>query len=140
MLELNFFMLIITVAVFSYLVKYLNKILYTPLLSLIDDRELSLAKEEKKITENKSETELLSAQIQSIIAQARQEAANIKNEAHKEAQAKAEVDLLNQRLELDSDFESFMEALEVKKEEFKAELMKNLPSFQNDLKQTIAKI
>lgn len=140
MLELNFFMLIITVVVFSYLVKYLNKHLYSPLLSLVDDREIGLAKDEKKISENNSDTEKLTTQIHNIIAQARQEAANIKNEANKEARTKAEVELLEKRLEFDSDFESFMATLEVKKEELKKELSKNLPSFQNDLKATIAKI
>lgn len=140
MLELNFFMLIITIAVFSYLVIYLNKTLYAPILSFTDLRDETIAKEEKKISENNSDAGHLKAKIEEIISQAKQEAIKIKQDAQNEAKSKANTELSNQKLQLDSDFEKFMKDLEVKKVQLKDELLKNLPQFQNDLKQTIAKI
>lgn len=140
MLELNFFMLIITIAVFSYLVIYLNKNLYAPILSFTDLRDETIAKEEKKISANNSDAGHLKAKIEEIISQAKQEAIKIKQDAQNEAKSKADTELSNQKLQLDSDFEKFMKDLEVKKVQLKDELLKNLPQFQNDLKQAIAKI
>lgn len=140
MLEINPLLVLLTAVVFLGLIAILNSVLYKPLLGFIESRNAAIRNDEESVGKNTSDLSVHEAEIEQIILNARSEAAKIKQEAMNEAKDAAMNLVSKKRLELESDYEAFIQNLQLQKSEFKADLLNKLPDLKNVLKSKLAKI
>ena len=81
MLEINLPLVVLTAVIFLGLIAVLNSILYKPLLKFIDARNDAIKNDEESASKNTSDLGVYEAQIEQLIATARNEAGKIKQEA-----------------------------------------------------------
>jgi F-type H+-transporting ATPase subunit b len=140
MLDINPILLVITLAVFIFLIKYLTKNLYNPLLKYMDDREARLENDRNSVSQNSSEIESLRKEAQDILAKARAEAISIKEKTISEAKESITKRLQEKKEALAKDYDAFQKSLSQEKNEIKLQLQSNSGTFENALKDRFASI
>ncbi|WP_281529533.1 F0F1 ATP synthase subunit B family protein [Campylobacter hominis] len=140
MFEVSFPAMVMTIVVFLALIYFLNQKLYKPLLAFMEERENSIKKDEELANQNTLDLNIDKAELEKVVSEANMSASQIKNEAIQKAKDKVDEILSKKRVELQADFDDFMNDLAKQKDEIKAGLQSKIPEFQNSLKATLSKI
>ena len=140
MFEVSFPAMVMTIVVFLALIYFLNQKLYKPLLAFMEERENSIKKDEELANQNTLDLNIDKAELEEVVSEANMSASQIKNEAIQKAKDKVDEILSKKRVELQADFDDFMNDLAKQKDEIKAGLQSKIPEFQNSLKATLSKI
>lgn len=140
MFEVSFPAMVMTIVVFLALIYFLNQKLYKPLLAFMEERENSIKKDEELANQNTLDLNIDKAELEKVVSEANMSASQIKNEAIQKAKDKVDEILSKKKVELQADFDDFMNDLAKQKDEIKAGLQSKIPEFQNSLKATLSKI
>jgi ATP synthase subunit B len=140
MLEINLPLVVLTAVIFLGLIAVLNSILYKPLLKFIDARNDAIKNDEESASKNTSDLGVCEAQIEQLIAAARNEAGKIKQEAINAAKDAAAKIVSEKRGVLEADYDAFIQNLNSQKSDFRADLQQKLPELQAALKAKLARI
>ncbi len=140
MFEVSFPAMVMTIVVFLALIYFLNQKLYKPLLAFMEERENSIKKDEELANQNTLDLNIDKAELEKVVSEANMSASQIKNEAIQKAKDKVDEILSKKRVELQADFDDFMNDLAKQKDEIKVGLQSKIPEFQNSLKATLSKI
>ncbi|SFV70322.1 ATP synthase B' chain [hydrothermal vent metagenome] len=140
MLDINPILLLATFVVFVSLIAVLNSWLYNPLISFMKKRDEDIKKDLEKVGNNDAEINELHAKAESIIMNAKLEAAALREKVITDAKELADSKLEAKRLELASEYAEFEQSLEKSKEELTNDLMSQVPMFKKALKAKISQI
>ncbi|WP_428737253.1 FoF1 ATP synthase subunit B' [Sulfurimonas sp.] len=140
MLDINPILLLATFVVFVSLIAVLNSWLYNPLFSFMNKRDEDIKKDLDKVGSNDSEIAELQAKAQSIIMNAKLEAAALREKVITDAKELAENKLEAKRAELAVDYTEFKQSLAKSKEELTKELMAQVPMFKEAITAKVSQI
>jgi len=140
MLDINPMLLLATFVVFVSLIAVLNSWLYNPLFSFMNKRDEDIKKDLEKVGSNDAEIAELKAKAESIIMNAKLEAAALREKVIADAKELAENKLEAKRAELAVDYVEFKQSLAKSQEELTKELMAQVPMFKEAVKAKISQI
>ncbi|MBN2815472.1 MAG: F0F1 ATP synthase subunit B' [Campylobacterales bacterium] len=140
MLDINPILLLITFVVFVSLIAVLNSWLYNPLFAYMNKRDDDIRKDLEKVGSNDEEINDLNAKAESIIMNAKLEAAALREKVIADAKELAESKLEAKRAELAQEYLDFQKALEVSKNELTTDLMSQVPVFKEAVKAKFSQI
>jgi len=140
MLDISPILLLVTVVVFFTLLIVLNKILYKPLLTFIDNRNESIKRDLENAGRNTSDVEAYYKEADQIILEAKAEAGKIREVALSEAREIAAKKVEQKQSELDEEYTLFLKDLNAEKIEFTESLSAKIPLFRDSIKQKLGNI
>lgn len=106
----------------------------------MDDRDASIAKDLEAAKSFSSNTDELNAKADEIIADAKNEAAKIRQKAIDDEKTLAASKVETKQSEIDKEYEGFVEKLASEKENLKNELLSQMPLFKENLKAKFSKL
>jgi len=134
MLDISPGLLLATLVVFLTLIAVLNSWLYNPLLAFMDKRDSDIKKDLSKAGSNDSEIHELLEKAESIVMNAKLEAAALREKVIADAKELAESRIEAKKATLANELAEFEKALEEQREEFKRDLTSQIPAFKEALK------
>jgi len=140
MLDINPILLLATFVVFVSLIAVLNSKLYNPLMSFMHKRDDDIKKDLEKVGSNDSEINELHEKAESIIMNAKLEAAALREKVIADAKELADSKLEAKRAELAQEYLEFEQSLAKSKEELTNDLMSQVPMFKEALKAKMSQI
>ena len=140
MLDINPLLLSITIVVFLVLIAVLNSLLFKPLFNYMNERDASIKNDLDKVGNNDAEIAALTAQAQSIVNEAKLEAAALREKVIAEAKELAESKIEAKRAELAKDKAEFEKSLAESRESLKSSLLSQLPLFKEAVKAKFSQI
>ena len=140
MLDINPILLIATLVVFLTLIAVLNSWLYNPLFAYMNKRDDDIKRDLNKIGSNDDEIKELNAKAESIIMNAKLEAAALREKVIMDAKELAESKLEAKRAELASDYLEFKQSLAESKEQLASELKSQIPMFREAVKAKLSQV
>lgn len=140
MIEISIPAFIFTIIIFIVLVGYLNRLLYQPLLNFMDARDAAIKRDEDLANENFAEAGSEKEEIESILKDAREKAAKIREEGLREIEENVNSKIIAKTSSLEEDFTSFLANLAKEKEDLKLDLKRDLPTFRASIKNKLARI
>ena len=140
MLDINPILLLATFVVFVSLIVVLNSKLYNPLINFMHKRDDDIKRDLDKVGSNDSEINELHAKAESIIMNAKLEAAALREKVIADAKELADSKLEAKRAELAQEYLEFEQSLAKSKEELTNDLMSQVPMFKEALKAKISQI
>jgi F-type H+-transporting ATPase subunit b len=140
MLDINPILLLATFVVFVSLIAVLNSWLYNPLIGFMHKRDEDLKKDLDKVGSNDNEINELHAKAESIIMNAKLEAAALREKVIADAKELADSKLEAKRAELASEYLEFEKSVAKSKEELTNDLMSQVPMFKEALKAKMSQI
>ena len=135
MLDINPILLVITLAMFICLIRYLDKRLYQPLLKYMEDRENMFQGDQASVNQNYSDIDALNREAESILANARQEATSIKEAVISEAKEAIAQKLEEKKKELATSYHEFEKGLAQERISLKNHLLADSSSIESSLKE-----
>ena len=140
MLEIDPKLLGITVVVFLVMIYLLNVILYKPILSFVDNRNESIANEEKELSKYGNDTKKYEEESAAILASARDEVSKLKAAAIQSANELSKSKIDAERARLEADYKEFEASLKTEQEALKVALSDNLPIIKTEIKSVLSKL
>ena len=140
MLEIDPKLLGITVVVFLVMIYLLNVILYKPILSFVDNRNESIANEEKELSKYGNDTKKDEEECAAILASARDEVSKLKAAAIQSANELSKSKIDAERARLEADYKEFEAGLKTEQEALKVALSDNLPIIKTEIKSVLSKL
>lgn len=140
MLDINPLLLGITIVVFLILIAVLNSLLFKPLFNYMNERDASIKSDQEKVGNNDAEIAALTAQAQSIVNEAKLEAAAIREKVIAEAKELAESKIEAKRAELAKDKAEFETSLAQTREDLKNTLLSQVPLYKEAVKAKFSQI
>lgn len=140
MLDLHLPLMLFVLVLFLTLLVLLNNMLFKPLVKFMDDRDASIAKDLEAAKSFGSNTDELNAKADEIIADAKNEAAKIRQKAIDDEKTLAASKVETKQSEIDKEYEGFVEKLASEKENLKNELLSQMPLFKESLKAKFSKL
>lgn len=140
MLDINPILLLATFVVFLSLIAVLNSWLYRPLFSFMDKRDEDIKKDLNKIGSNDDEIEALHAKAESIVNNAKLDAAALREKVVADAKELAESKLEARRAELASEYTEFEKSLATSRDELTTELTSQIPVFKQAVEAKFSQI
>jgi F-type H+-transporting ATPase subunit b len=140
MLDINPILLLITLAVFIFLVWYLNHKLYVPLLKYMEDRDDMLKGDRESVNQNYSEIDSLRNEAEAILANARKEGAVAKESILSETKATIAKKLEEKKRELEMSFKDFEKSLATERVSLKNHLLADSSAIESALRDRFASI
>lgn len=140
MLEIDPKLLGITVVVFLVMIYLLNVILYKPILSFVDNRNESIANEEKELSKYGNDTKKYEEECVAILASARDEVSKLKAAAIQSANELSKSKIDAERARLEADYKEFEASLKTEQEALKVALSDNLPIIKTEIKSVLSKL
>ncbi len=140
MLDINPLLLISTLVVFLILIAVLNSWLYRPLLAFMHKRDEDIKRDLSKVGSNDSEIRELLEKANSIVMNAKLEAAALREKVIADAKELAESRIEAKKAALANEYAEFERTLEEKREELKRELLVEVPVFKDALKLKFSQI
>lgn len=140
MLDINPILLLITFVVFVSLIAVLNSWLYNPLFAYMNKRDDDIKKDLEKVGSNDEEISELNAKADSIVMNAKLEAAALREKVIADAKELAESKLEAKRAELAQEYLEFEQSLANSKDELTTELMSQVPVFKEAVKAKFSQI
>lgn len=140
MLDIHVSLMLFVLVLFLALLVVLNRMLYTPLLKFMDDRDNSIAKDLNAAKSLSGSSETLYAEAEEILNEARSKAGEIRQKAINESKVMAESKAESKRADLDKEYLSFIESLKSEKEQLKNSLISQLPLFKESIKAKFSKL
>ena len=130
MLDINPILLLVTFVVFLSLIAVLNSWLYNPLFSFMNKRDEDIKNDLNKVGSNDNEIAELNKKAESIIANAKLEAAALREKVIADAKELAESKIEARRAEIAQEYLEFEQSLAKSKEKLTKDLMSDLPLFK----------
>jgi F-type H+-transporting ATPase subunit b len=140
MLDINPILLLVTFVVFVSLIAVLNSWLYNPLFAYMKDRDADIKKNLDKVNSNDDEINELTEKAESIIMNAKLEAAALREKVIADAKELAESKLEAKRSELASEYLEFEQSLAKSQNELTTDLMSQVPVFKEAVKAKFSQI
>ncbi len=140
MLDINPILLVATLIVFLTLIATLNSWLYNPLFAYMNKRDDDIKKDLNKIGSNDGEINELNQKAQSIIDNAKLEAAALREKVITDAKELADSKLEAKRAELASQYLEFEQSLAQSKEQLTGDLKLQVPLFKEAVKAKFSQI
>ena len=140
MLDINPILLLATFVVFLSLIAVLNSWLYNPLFSFMNKRDEDIKKDLEKVGSNDDEINELTSKAESIIMNAKLEAAALREKVIADAKELAESKLEAKRAELASEYLEFEQSLAKSKEQLTSDLMAQVPVFKKAVEAKFSQI
>jgi F-type H+-transporting ATPase subunit b len=140
MLDINPILLLATFVVFVSLIVVLNSWLYNPLVSFMKKRDEDIKRDLDKVGSNDNEINELHTKAETIIMNAKLEAAALREKVIADAKELADSKLEAKRAELASEYLEFEQSLAKSKKELTDDLMSQVPMFKEALKAKMSKI
>ncbi len=140
MLDINPLLLLSTLVVFLILIAVLNSWLYRPLLAFMHKRDEDIKRDLSKVGSNDSEIRELLEKANSIVMNAKLEAAALREKVIADAKELAESRIEAKKAALANEYAEFERTLEEKREELKRELLAEVPTFKDALKLKFSQI
>ena len=140
MLDINPILLLATFVVFVSLIAVLNSWLYNPLFSFMNKRDEDIKRDLNKVGSNDAEIAELNAKAESIVMNAKLEAAALREKVIADAKELAESKLEAKRAELAQEYLEFEKSLASSKEALKNDLMKEISVFKEAVKAKFSQI
>jgi len=134
MLDINPILLLVTFVVFVSLIAVLNSWLYNPLFSFMNKRNDDIKKDLEKVGSNDDEINALNAKAESIVMNAKLEAAALREKVIADAKELADSKLEAKRAELAHEYLEFEQSLSKAKDELTNDLMSQVPMFKEAVK------
>ena len=130
MLDINPILLLATFVVFVSLIAVLNSSLYNPLLSFMNKRDEDIKKDLEKVGNNDDEINELNSKAETIIMNAKLEAAALREKVIADAKELVDSKLEAKRAELAQEYLEFEKSLSKAREELTTDLLKQVPVFK----------
>jgi F-type H+-transporting ATPase subunit b len=140
MLDINLGLLIFTAVVFFALIYLLNNILYQPLLGFMQKREELIKSDMDNIAENSGDVESSLNKANTLISDAKSEAASIRESALTKAKETAAKELETAQAAIEAKYDAFVQELGADRAALKSYLLANLSSYQNSLQTKLKNI
>ena len=140
MLDINPILLLATFVVFLSLIAVLNSWLYNPLFSFMNKRDADIKKDLDKVGSNDDEINELNSKAESIIMNAKLDAAALREKVVADAKELADSKLEARRAELASEYLEFEKSLTKSKDELNSDLMSQVPLFKEAVKAKFSQI
>ncbi len=140
MLDINPILLVATLIVFLTLIATLNSWLYNPLFAYMNKRDEDIKKDLSKVGSNDDEINELNTKAEEIIANAKLEAAALREKVITDAKELADSKLEAKRAELASQYLEFEQSLAQSKEQLKNDLKSQVPLFTEAVKAKFSQI
>ena len=140
MLDINPLLLLSTLVVFLILIAVLNSWLYRPLTAFMQKRDEDIKRDLSKVGSNDSEIKELLAKAESIVMNAKLEAAALREKVIADAKELADSRLEAKKAALANEYAEFERSLEERREELKRELLGDVPAFKDALKLKFSQI
>jgi len=140
MLDPSPILLLVTLVVFFTLLIVLNKILYKPLLTFIDNRNESINRDLENAGKNTSDVEAYYEEANQIILEAKAQAGKIREAALSEAREIAAKKVEQKQSELEEEYALFLKDLNADKTDFEESLSAKIPLFRDSIKQKLGNI
>ena len=140
MLDINPILLLATFVVFLSLIAVLNSWLYNPLFSFMNKRDEDIKKDLDKIGNNDDEIQALHSKAESIIMNAKLEAAALREKVITDAKELADSKLEAKRAELASQYSEFEQLIAQSKEQLTGDLKSQVPLFKEAVKAKFSQI
>jgi len=134
MLDINPILLLVTFVVFVSLIAVLNSLLYNPLFSFMNKRDEDIKKDLNRVGSNDDEVDTLNKKAESIVMNAKLEAAALREKVITDAKELAESKLEAKRAELANEYLEFEKSLLNAKNELTTDLMSQVPMFKEAVK------
>ncbi|MFA7500764.1 MAG: FoF1 ATP synthase subunit B', partial [Sulfurimonas sp.] len=130
MLDINPILLVVTLIVFLTLIAVLNSWLYNPLFAYMSKRDEDIKKDLEKVGSNDDEIKEFESKAESIIVNAKLEAAALREKVITDAKELAESKLEAKRAELASQYLEFEQLLARTREQLGSDLKLQVPLFK----------
>ncbi|WP_297432691.1 FoF1 ATP synthase subunit B' [Sulfurimonas sp.] len=130
MLDINPILLLATFVVFVSLIAVLNSWLYNPLLSFMSKRDEDIKKDLDKVGNNDDEINALNNKAETIVMNAKLEAAALREKVIADAKELVDSKLEAKRAELAQEYLEFEKSLSKAKKELTTDLLKQVPVFK----------
>ena len=140
MLDINPILLIATLIVFLTLIAVLNSWLYNPLFAYMSKRDEDIKKDLDKVGSNDDEIRELESKAESIIANAKLEAAALREKVIADAKELADSKIEAKRVELASQYLEFEQMLAQTREQLSSDLKSQIPLFKEAVKAKFSQI
>ena len=140
MLDLHLPLMLFVLVLFLTLLVLLNNMLFQPLVKFMDDRDASIAKDLEAAKSVSGNTDELNAKADTIISDAKNEAATIRQKAIDDEKTLAASKVETKQSEIDKAYEEFVTKLSSEKEQLKNELLSQMPLFKESLKAKFSKL
>ncbi len=140
MLDINPILLLATFVVFLSLIAVLNSWLYNPLFSFMNKRDADIKKDLDKVGNNDAEINELHVKAESIIMNAKLDAAALREKVVADAKELADSKLEAKRAELANEYLEFEKSLTKSKDELTSDLMSQVPVFKEAVKAKFSQI
>jgi F-type H+-transporting ATPase subunit b len=140
MLDINPILLLVTFVVFVSLIAVLNSWLYNPLFAYMKQRDEDIKKNLDQVNSADDEINELHAKADTIIMNAKLEAAALREKVIADAKELADSKLDAKRAELAAEYLDFEKSLEKSKDELTTDLMSQVPVFKEAVKAKFSQI
>jgi len=140
MLDINPILLLATFVVFLSLIAVLNSWLYNPLFAYMNKRDEDIKKDLAKVSSNDEEIQELNSKAESIIMNAKLEAAALREKVIADAKELADSKLEAKRAELASEYLEFEQSLARSQEQLNEDLVSQVPLFKEAVKAKFSQI
>lgn len=140
MLDINPILLVATLIVFLMLIATLNSWLYRPLFAYMTKRDEDIKKDLQKVGSNDDEINELYSKAQSIVNNAKLEAAALREKVITDAKELANSKLEAKRAELASQYLEFEQSLGQSREQLTNDLKSQVPLFKEAVKAKFSQI
>jgi F-type H+-transporting ATPase subunit b len=140
MLDINPILLLVTFVVFLSLIAVLNSWLYNPLFSFMNKRDEDIKKDLEKVGSNDDEINELTSKAESIVMNAKLEAAALREKVIADAKELADSKLEAKRAELASEYLEFEQSLAESKDQLTSDLMAQVPVFKKAVEAKFSQI
>ena len=140
MLDINPILLVATLIVFLTLIATLNSWLYNPLFAYMKKRDEDIKKDLQKVGSNDDEVNELHAKAESIVNNAKLEAAALREKVITDAKELADSKLEAKRAELASQYLEFEQSIAQSREQLTSDLKSQVPLFKEAVKAKFSQI
>ncbi|CAI8226861.1 MAG: ATP synthase subunit b' [Arcobacter lacus] len=140
MLDISPVLLLSVAIIFLLALARLNSCLFRPLLKHMEDRDASLKKDLEDAKSNGANVDGMIAEANNIIADAKKEAASIREAAYNEAKESADAKLVKAKSELEAKSNEFAKSLDAEAKALKETLVASMPQFNESLKAKLSSI
>ena len=139
-LEVDPLMFGLTLAVFLLMIALLNNWLYKPMLSYMEDRDVSIKNDLAEANTNDSEIRMLTEKAVSIVDEAKLEAAGLRQKMLDDAKLLASSKIEAKRNELEGEYATFSADLKKERESLTSSLVAQKADLQDLLKSKFSQI
>ncbi|CAE09648.1 FoF1 ATP synthase subunit B' [Wolinella succinogenes] len=139
-LSVNPLLMLLVLVIFLTSAYLLNRWLFKPLLTFMDNRSTSIKSDLQNIQSNSSEVASLNAEADKVLSQAKAEANLIREKALESARAVAEQKISTKRDELEKKKREFMVGLEEEGVMLRNSLLSQMPLYRESLKAKLSQL